>query len=386
MISKSLELIDQQDIGRLVADGIVERRDLEFKRDLPGSQDADLREFLADIVSLANAQGGDLVFGIEEAGGAAARVVGVKPDDPDATLLAIENRVRDCVEPRLFVACRLVPLGDGSSALVIRVPASLGAPHCVRFKGSRRFFSRTSNGKYEMDTHELRQAFVASEGLPSRLRALHQRAVAASRGEDMPFPMANAPVAVMSVMPLGLFREVRSLPITPMSAVAPHNPKGAIESMLMLEGVLLHRPLNEDVDEATPTNSVASYALTHWEGRVDAAWTIGRLVEMRRDEQRALVWPKLFEAGVIDIATASVARLRELGVVGPWLMAVTVYGIEDFELVLSEREQTAPTWRTGAALPEVIVDHASEAMLKPLFDAFWLLFGRHRPEGRPVHP
>lgn len=379
MIPRQLELIDSSDIKRLVTEAVAERRDLEFKRDLPGALDADVKEFLADIVSLANAQGGDLVFGVEENAGIASSVVGLADADTDGTLLAIENRIRDGVEPRLSgVFSRWIPVAAGTGAIVIRVPASLTAPHCVRYKGTRRFFSRTSNGKYEMDTHELRQAFAASERLPVRIRSLHRRAVSASRGKDMPFPVANSPTTVLSVVPLGLFREARSLPVTPETAVAPHRPQGAIDWMLMLEGVLMHLPVNEGVDDNEPSNAVSSYALTHWEGRVDAAWTIGRVVDIRR-EQRAYVWPNRFEAGVLDLVTASIAKLRSFAVDGPWVILSTVYGIEGFELVLGDHEQSAPTWRSEATLPELILEQPSEKALHPLFEAFWLLFGRRRP-------
>lgn len=45
---------------------VPESRTLEYKRDLPDPKDRDSkREFLGDVTSFANAQGGDIVYGIE---------------------------------------------------------------------------------------------------------------------------------------------------------------------------------------------------------------------------------------------------------------------------------------------------------------------------------
>lgn len=79
MIAASFDTIDAADLHRLVASGASEGRDLEFKRELPGGSDAEIKEFLADVTSLANAHGGDLVFGVEESAGTATRISGVAP-------------------------------------------------------------------------------------------------------------------------------------------------------------------------------------------------------------------------------------------------------------------------------------------------------------------
>lgn len=80
-----------------------------------------------------------------------------------------------------------------------------------------------------MDTHELRLAFTASQPAASRaLREMHRTAIAGAQGEAMPFQVNEEPYAVISVIPLGFFREGRDLPITPGSALAPVKPAGPI--------------------------------------------------------------------------------------------------------------------------------------------------------------
>ena len=62
MISGPLEAIGTDTLNRLIANGVAESRTLEYKRDLPNPKDKDSkREFLADVTSFANSQGGDLL-------------------------------------------------------------------------------------------------------------------------------------------------------------------------------------------------------------------------------------------------------------------------------------------------------------------------------------
>lgn len=378
MIQVPIDALELAHLIDLVANSVRERRDLEFKRDLPGEHEAAVKEFLADVTAMANAQGGDIVYGIEETGSAASRILGVEVPDLDDTTLRIESRIREGTDPRLSgVKLRWIAVDGNRRALVVRVPGSLLAPHCARYKGSRRFYSRASNGKYEMDTQELRTAFTSADQLPARIRALHAEAVKSATISGMPFVIDSAPSVIASVIPLSVYREARILPLTIENAVVPYAPQGRLRHMHMLEGVLFHTPVHDETVERSQ-DAVRSYALSHWQGWVDAGWVIGKTADYKGT--RHLVWPEKFEAGIMDIATATVARFREYAIEGPWVILATVGGIKDYELVLDNQRTTTPTWRDAASLPECVVETISRQALAPLFRSFWLLFGALRPE------
>lgn len=383
MIRKPIGTIEESDLANLLSQAVPEGRDLEFKRDIVGGSDADIKEFLGDVTSLANAQGGDLIFGIEEAGGVASALPGIVAADPDKEILRLENFMRDGIEPRIAARVQWVPISSGAGAIVIRMPASLAAPHRVKFKNSGRFYTRNSRGKYEMDTHELRHAFTAAEEMPARIRALHDDAVAGAYGSNMPFRVEPDPMAVVSVIPLGFFRELRDLDVTRDNALVPVCTSGSLNWMHTLEGILFHTPLNENPNPSGGMDLVRSYARTHRRGRVDAAWTIGGKRDLGQGPTR-LVWPHYFEAGVMDVTRSTSAKFGVLGVDGPWAVFVNVAGIKDFELALGNHDVSRPAWRDSAALPEIIVDQISAESLMPIFKAFWLLFGVQRPSDRKV--
>lgn len=372
MISRPFNEVGRGDLEALVANSVSERRDLEFKRDLPGETPEEIKEFLADVTSLANAQGGDLIFGIQEEAGVATALVGLTVENQDQTLQRLENLLRDTIDPKLIgVQMEWIPLDEALGAIIIRVPASLAAPHRARYKKSGLFFGRNSRGKYEMDAQELRVAFTQSEQLPEKIRQLHSDAVEAAGGRDMPFALNGEPAAIVSIVPLAFFREAKDLAITHENVQMPVDVSGGVDWVDTLEGVLMHTAVNEE-------GRVRSYALTHRTGRVDVAWTIGGVRDDVSGHNRRWVWPAYFERGLFDAAGSAVARLRQHGLQGPWVILTTIIGVHGYELVISSGP-SRPAWRDRALISALVVDQVNEASLLPLLKAFWLVFGLRRP-------
>jgi hypothetical protein len=374
MLPGPLDSVDGAAIARLLTNGVAESRTLEYKRDLPDPRDKESkREFLADVTSFANAQGGDLLFGIDAPKGLPVAIPGLALEDPDGELLRWEAILQDGVEPRLpGLRLRWIQLEGERGVLLIRMPPSPIAPHRVTFSNSSRFYGRRSNAKYEMDTQELREAFTASEALPARMRALHLAAVEAARRGELPIGLGEDPRAIVSVIPLTALRETRELEITPENALAPVKPSGYMDAIEMIEGVLLHTHPGE-------AGGVRSYAITYRQGRTDTAWTIGRVVDELSKREMRIVWPKRFEDGLLDCVCSTVSKLQPFGIEGPWVVLVTLIGIRDYHLRVNEESLSDPAWRDEVTLPSLRVDIINRAALLPLLRAFWLAFGLRRP-------
>ncbi|WP_135213181.1 helix-turn-helix domain-containing protein [Vitreimonas flagellata] len=374
MLAKPFEDVQLTDIEQLVFNRVAEGRDLEFKRELPGENDKGRKEFLADVTSFANAQGGDLIYGIAEANddGIAGALLGIDVAEPEKQLRALDDRIRDGVEPRIpGVRLKWIALADGKYLLHARIPASVIAPHRVIVAGGAKFWSRKSNGKYEMDTQELRDAFSASDALPARLRTLHEEAVEAERRELIPRGLVEDPKALVSVIPMQFFRVHRDLDFTRENALMPVTPEGRVDFTYMMEGVLLSS-LGGSI------SNWGSYALTHFRGRIDVAWSMGLVRnEGRRDEQRFIPYQR-FKDGLMDAALSSIGRLRQNGIEGPWVVLTSVLGIRHHTLVVDNDHYSQPAWRDRAVLQEVVLaqDHTpSPKDLAPVLKSFRLLFG-----------
>jgi hypothetical protein len=61
-LEKPTDSLLESDLQELITNGVTERRTIEYKEALPGSNDEAKTEFLNDVSSLANAAGGSLVY------------------------------------------------------------------------------------------------------------------------------------------------------------------------------------------------------------------------------------------------------------------------------------------------------------------------------------
>ena len=95
-----LDGIAEHRSDELVRLGQPEVRFVEYKSALPSGADAEGKEPLSNVVSFANASGGDLVHGIEEAGGVPRALTGVPKPARDAEVLSLENIFLSGVDPR----------------------------------------------------------------------------------------------------------------------------------------------------------------------------------------------------------------------------------------------------------------------------------------------
>lgn len=64
--AQPLDRITEADIQSLIDNAVPEGRDIEYKRSVPGTTDAEKHEFLSDVSSFANVSGGLMIFGVGE--------------------------------------------------------------------------------------------------------------------------------------------------------------------------------------------------------------------------------------------------------------------------------------------------------------------------------
>lgn len=199
---KDLDSLTEADLQKLCEDGQDERKWIEFKAALPGRSDDERKEFFADVSSFANADGGHIVYGIREENSCAKEVCGLGQVDAGAEVDSLRNAIRDGMRPRLHgVECREIKLSSESWAIVIHIPKSWAGPHMVTFKNTSRFYSRTSNGKGQLDVDEIRNAFLGTSEIPRRLQALRAERIATVSLTKAELLKAGRPVIVLQVIP-----------------------------------------------------------------------------------------------------------------------------------------------------------------------------------------
>ena len=172
MINKKIENVDISDLQQLVDNEVSEGKTLEYKSELNFKTVDERKEFLADVSSFANCIGGDLIFGIRENEETSLPfyLIGIQIENVDELKKQLESCIRDSIEPRITdIQYKTIDLDNSNKIFILRIPASPFSPHRVVFKGSDKFYTRNSSGKYKMDVNELRNAFNHSQELADKI-------------------------------------------------------------------------------------------------------------------------------------------------------------------------------------------------------------------------
>jgi len=224
MLPADIEEITSDHIVALITEKVSERRVLEYKESLPGGSDLEKKEFLADVCSFANASGGDIIYGISDERGTDGRATGL-PESimglPDESLPAdcarLEAIIREGIKPRVpRIQTKTVRVEGYGAVILIRIGRSWAKPHMVTYKGTSRFYSRHSSGKYQLDVQEIGQAFAEQRGLGEELRSWRTGRLSLQLSDEGPVRLrgpARLLVYFVSVAALAERRIVGSWPL-----------------------------------------------------------------------------------------------------------------------------------------------------------------------------
>jgi hypothetical protein len=367
MIAKPFDAIVAQDLDDLILNQIAEGRTLEFKRELPGSTDSDKKEFLADVSSFANTVGGDLLFGVEESGGAATALVGLPGADIDAEQRRLDSMILAGIEPRIPYSLRPVVTSSGANVLILRVGQSWEAPHRVVFKQHDRFYARSSAGKYALDTGELRLAFIRSANTEESIQRFRDERLVEIGASRVPAPLAEGGRLVLHLVPLqaiaGRTKYDMSSLRSAQQNLIPITASGW-NNRITLHGVLSH--------------SSSGYVHLYRSGIVEAVD-----VALMAPRDGRLVLPSIaFEQRLLQAAKKYFEALQQLGVQPPIYCVVSMLGVKGATMGVDtfrfSSHSLVPLAEQAVAISEsVMVDYSESPadVLRAPFDAIWNAFG-----------
>ena len=365
MLPAQLDSIDESHLNALVIHGVRESRPLEFKAKLVWGTESERKEFLADVSAFAN--------------GAASRVVGLDSFDPDKDILKMESMIRDGIEPRIVgIRPRPVVLSNGRWVVIVRVPNSLNRPHMVVFKNWSRFYSRNSAGKYQLDVHELKSAFVASESIAERVRQFRTERIDAILQGNTPEPLAGRSYLCIHMIPISAFDLSFSFDITkvgrqgtPVPPIGRHgwNPRVNFDGLLF----------------STPTGSgeAAAYAQLFRNGVIEAV-DCSILAPSPHHPQGVehFIPSVLFEKDVIRAVDDYTKFYNEHEVPTPVLVGLSILNVKGFYM------GTQDVFRGGRRIDRdhlILPDRFAESLdfdapslLRLSFDQIWNACGHDR--------
>jgi hypothetical protein len=376
---KPLDLLEESEIRALLDDEVPESKVIDYKRSLPGPSDLEKKEFLRDVSSFANASGGHLLYGIDEENGVPVRICGLSDIDPDHEILRLESMVQTGIAPRIpGISMRAVPLSGGGSVIVVRIPRSWASPHMIT-KGSSRFYSRNSAGKYPLDVFEIRTAFSLTGTAVEMMREHRSAALGRIVAAETPAPLGNGPKIVFSIIPFAAFEPSSSFDVS--SLVRDYRSgRGALP--LPLTGLFTWWRYN--FDGLLTYDDRGSYTQVFVSGIVEAVDSV-ILGDRSKDLGEKTIASLRYESALLEALPRYTAMMERLGVEPPVFVMVSLIGVKGRSILVSTPEfsgnKDVKIDRDALLVPEIMMESfggKAEEILRPAFAAVWRAGGWER--------
>lgn len=370
--SVRFEDVSYPHLTRLIEHGVREGLRLDVKRSLPGDSADDKREFLRDLTAFANAEGGDILYGVDEKDGILAHLPGIAPGSVDATILRLTSLASDCVDPRIpNLRIRGVDLEDGKVVVLVRVPRSIIAPHMVTFNGLYQYWTRQSGGKARMSSSDVRNSVLRNHDWQDRVLTQHRERVVALRSNDGPISVHEGLMILTHVTPLS---DQPQLDIT-RSAVRERldsvgSPlRGRHGRWYTFDGYLMADP--------APGALACSYRLCYYDGRVEACYVSSRVGDSDSNPPRISIHD--LEDEIIGMFMDDVEVMKILNVAPPLGLLLAVSGVHGHIYTAPHDDhydlRDRLPFRTDPLIfpPLLIEEYPNEIrpILKPLLDRLW---------------
>ena len=377
MIEKPIDEITKEDIEALIQNEVLEKRTIEYKREIPGDSDENKREFLADISSFANAAGGDLLFGISAAEGVPKEAKGLNCEI-DSLKLRLENIIRDGIAPRI-PGVRMEPIEGFPEGpiIIIRIPKSWAAPHMVKFKNLSRFFTRNSAGKHQMDVTEIKSAFLLSEALPEKIRSFRDKRLGRIIADEAPVSLCSGGRLVLHILPIASFTSDYNLDISTFKNHSINLPPmgGGNRDRFNFDGFLTY-------DKGGGNTCSPSYCQIFRRGQIEAVLTDF----LKKQNDSVYIASTYFEKKVIIASNKYAGVLKQLGVPCPLIILLSLVGVSGALMMVRPGYNTrddSPIDRDTLLLPDLLIEDYSilsdpnempkemGKAFRPTFDAVW---------------
>lgn len=386
MLAPNLSAVTLELLRSACAERWSESGTLEFKREPPGMADKDKHELLKDVSALANFDGGDLVFGIEEKDGVAHALAPIRSELADALERRLVQVLDAGLEPRVQgLRWHRVELENGGYVLVLRVPASFQGPHSIKVNHSRRFVMRNGTTTSDFTFDQLRMAFDRTASLVDQARAfINARTAALTKGKGAK-PLVDGPIRALHFVPLvGLAgREAPDLNRlygdNALLGRLHENGWGGGSRMFNLDGLVAF-PGGDGED------GFDGYVQAFRNGSFEAAALGGGFRQMHPQMPEQLVVYSLdMTQWFRERSQTVLAVAKELGMSGPAVVSFSMLNVANAELstdtMFSSRRPPTPD-REHLAAPEVWIENletaSADEFVRPLLDTLWQGFGRPR--------
>ncbi len=376
MIQSELEKIDAALLARLCDEKCPESDSLDFKREI-----GRLDELMKDVCAMANANGGDLVYGIDEKDGCAGTLTPLKGDVSDNAILRIRQSL-DGIEPRIHgIRDFIVDLDEGY-AIILRIPRSFDGPHCYRQNSARRFVLRNGPGTSDMTFEQLRNAFDRTATLAQRAVSHGDQRLSLISADRAPVKLQAGPLCVVQLIPIAAIAGTTKIDVVELHGGRYTDFAGpdwaSIDRRLTLDGLLVH---------PTPglINPTYGYSIVYRSGILESVRQYGDLRPARQGQPKMLLIPGITAASYFGKTIKMFSeKLKAWGITGPAILQTALLHVDGFQLLTRGYIDDPATRadRPDLFLPNLWIENLAEwdveISVREVLDLIWQSFGCER--------
>jgi hypothetical protein len=210
-------------------------------------------------------------------------------------------------------------------------------------QGHDKFYSRSTNGKYELDVTELRIAFNLSGTSVERIRSFRQDRISRIFANETPVPFKEGAKIILHLIPITAFDPSQQLDV---QEIASHQQ----ELMPMM------------------------WSLGNYGYNLD-----GFLTYSAGNSTRTHSYVQTFRNGIIELIKSVpkyLSVLKALNVALPVFIFLTLVGVKGYSIPVDRtcRFKSTPIDREVLILPEVMIvtyECRIDEVLRPIFDSIW---------------
>jgi len=360
--------LTEERINDLMNNQIPESKTLDYKEQLPDYSYEHKKEFLADVSSFSNADGGNLIFGVKEDKGIPVEITGVEVEDLDKEKQRFENLIRDCIEPRIQgIIITPFKLQNGKYIFIFYIPKSFNSPHVVKINTHWRFYSRNSAEKYSLEVSELRSIITLSSSIRERIRDFRLERISQIKNRDLPVIISDDPKFIYHLIPLSSFATDFSIDLAKFEH---SNIKAQLFYDLIkiynYEGILIHN--------ADKERNASWYAQVFRNGIIEVC------NNQLHNSQDKTIERDIFESEPIEKIPRWISVLNFFDIQLPIIFFYSILDIHGYKIKLNEYEtmrkrQNRSFLTNDLLMAEVLIDDNAINNLpltfKPLFDPIW---------------
>jgi hypothetical protein len=364
--------VSLDELKLLIQNQTSEKRTIDYKLNLILDTDENKKEFLADVTSFANTDGGVIIYGMKEDNALPVELFGLKSDNKDILKGKIESIIRDGIEPKLnkISVVEIPTENEDKFVIVLKIPKSWSSPHLVWYKRSSKFFARnSSHGKYQLDVNEIRTHFLFSDANSQQIRNFRFDRISKIINGEAPITLISNPKFIMHIIPVSSFQLQNKIPTQKLISVMRNpGPLHDYKKLYNFEGLLFHNQF----DIRFPAEKYIQVFRTGIIELLNADFT-----DVKENEK--IIFGKRLEYFYINQLPVFFNLLKFFEIGFPIIILLSVVGIKNYKFDIQDRygyfNANYPIKSENLLIPDMLLEEKSlsalDTQLKQIFDPIW---------------